>query len=120
MPYLFLVITMAAMVATQILLRKGMFQVGDFSSSGGMAQFFLKAIINPYIIIGIVTTAIAAGSWLIALSKAEVSRIYPFMGMTFVFVALFSWLFLGESVTAWRWVGIGLITIGVFLVLGMK
>lgn len=113
-----MVITMVSMVATQILLRKGMLQVGDFSSySGGLLSFFLKAITKPYIIISIVTTAIAAGSWLIAVSKAEINQIYPFMGLTFVLVALLSWPFLGESITGWRWAGIGLVCAGVFLVL---
>jgi uncharacterized membrane protein len=120
MPYLFMAITMVSMVATQILLRKGMLQVGSLSEAGGLFHFFLKAIINPYIIIAIFTTALAAGSWLIATSKAEISKIYPFMGLTFALVAILSWPILGESLNGWRWLGIGLITAGVFLVTGIK
>jgi drug/metabolite transporter (DMT)-like permease len=117
MPYVFMVITMVAMVITQLFLRKGMLEVGAFNSGTGLITFFLKAVTNPYIIIAIFTTAIAAGSWLIAVSKAEINRIYPFMGLTFVFVGLLSWPFLGESVNAWRWVGIALVCLGVILVL---
>ena len=117
MPYLFMVITMFAMVATQILLRKGMLQVGDLSSHSGLVSFFLKTFSNPYIIISIFAGVIAVGSWLIAVSKAEINKIYPFMGLTFVFVALLAWPLLGESVTSWRWIGIGLVCLGVFLVL---
>jgi uncharacterized membrane protein len=118
MPYLFMVITMVAMVATQLLLRKGMSQVGDLASHSGLVSFFFDAIKSPYILIAVVTTAIAAGSWLIAISKAEINRIYPFMGLTFVFVALLSWPILGESVSSWwRWVGIGFVCVGVTMVL---
>jgi len=108
---------MIAMVATQIMLRKGMLQVGDLSSYPGLISFFLKAITKPYIIISIFTTIIAAGSWLIALSKAEVSKIYPFMGLTFALVALFSWPLLQENISGWRWLGIGLVCVGVAFVL---
>jgi drug/metabolite transporter (DMT)-like permease len=121
MPYLYMVITLATMVAAQILLRKGMVQVGEFPSNlGGIVPFFLKTFVEPYVLIGILCVLISALSWIVAVSRAEISRIYPFMGLTFAFVALFSWLILGESLTPWRWAGIGLITLGVFLVLGIK
>jgi drug/metabolite transporter (DMT)-like permease len=109
------------MVASQIMLRQGIPQVGPFPSNfPGMFHFFLKAIQQPWIIGSIVSTAIATLSWVIAVSRADISRIYPFLGLTFILVALCSWLFLHESLTVWRWVGIIMISLGVFLVLGVK
>lgn len=121
MPYVYMIITLVAMVAAQIFLKKGMLQVGPFSGNlGNLWAFFLKIFSQPYILLAIVCVIISALSWMIAVSREEISRIYPFMGLTFALVALFSWMFLGESLNLWRWLGIALITSGVFLVLGVK
>jgi drug/metabolite transporter (DMT)-like permease len=109
------------MVAAQLLLKKGMLQVGQFSGSiGDIWPFFAKTFTEPYVLIGIFCVLISALSWMIAISRAEMSRIYPFMGLTFALVALFSWLFFKESINVWGWTGIAMITVGVFLVLGIK
>jgi drug/metabolite transporter (DMT)-like permease len=120
-PYLFMIITVTGMAASQIMLRLGLPQVGTLPSNlGGIFHFLTKALTQPWIIGSIISTTIAAVSWVIAVSQAEVSRIYPFLGLSFILVALASWLILNESMSLWRWSGIILISIGVFLVLGVK
>jgi uncharacterized membrane protein len=120
MPYVFLVITLVAMVAGQLLLRKGMLEVGQFPGFDHLWSFFVKTFTQPYVLMAIFCVLIAALSWMVTLSKTELSRVYPFMGLSFVLVALGSWVFFGESLNLWRWVGIAFITAGVFLVLGVK
>ena len=117
MVYLLVLIAVAAMTAAQLLLKKGLSVVGHVPQNLGEApHFFLKAYTNPYIIGAVLLTIVTALAWILALSRAEVSRIYPFMALSYVLVAVFSRFMFSEEVTSLRWVGIATICIGVVLV----
>ena len=61
---------------------------------------------------------LAAGTalWLVVLYRMEVSQAFPFLSLGFVLVMLVSRRYLKETVTATRWLGVGLIVGGIFLV----
>ena len=116
MLYFLIFISIAAMTAAQLLLKKGLLTVGQFPGSlNELIPFFLKAYTNIYIILAVLLTLVTALAWLLAVSKAQLSFIYPFMALSYVFVALFSLLVFKEDVTIFRWLGILVICIGVFL-----
>ncbi|MCD6464238.1 EamA family transporter [Candidatus Woesearchaeota archaeon] len=52
----------------------------------------------------------------IAMSKADLSMVYPFIGLSFVWVALLSKFFLNEHLPLIRVLGIGLIVSGLFFI----
>ena len=54
--------------------------------------------------------------WIVGLSRVPVSQAYPVLSVGYVVTALLAWLAFGESVSATRWAGIGLIVVGVLLV----
>ena len=117
MIYLLVFISVTAMTGAQLLLKKGVLQVGGFPHGlSELGRFFLDAATNGYIISAIFLCLITALAWIPALSKAELSHIYPFMALSYVLVALFSLLIFKEDVTTLRWVGITVICVGVFLV----
>ena len=54
--------------------------------------------------------------WIVALSRVDVSVAYPMLSVGYVVNALLAmWLF-GEVVSLQRWLGIGIILVGVTLV----
>jgi transporter family protein len=60
-----------------------------------------------------------AGSWIFyyrALKIGDVARVQPIDKMSFVLVALFGVIFLGERLSPGNWAGIGLMTAGLLLV----
>jgi uncharacterized membrane protein len=117
MVYLLVLISVAAMTAAQLLLKKGLLVVGHFPQRPAeMVDFFFKAYTNPYIITAVIMTILTALAWLAAVSKAELSHIYPFMALSYVLVALFSWLIFKEDVSLLRWSGIAVICLGVLLI----
>jgi len=117
MLYLLVFISVAAMTAAQLLLKKGLLLVGEFPGRlGDLLPFFLKAYTNIYVISAVLLTIVTALAWILAVSKAQLSFLYPFMALSYVLVALFSLLLFKENVTALRWVGIVVICVGVFLV----
>jgi drug/metabolite transporter (DMT)-like permease len=61
---------------------------------------------------------IAAGTalWLVVLYRMDVSRAFPFLGASSIVVVAASRAFLAERVPPRRWLGVGLIALGIALV----
>jgi len=76
----------------------------------------LFAIRNPFVATGILFLLVFFGSYLAALSRADLTYVLPATSLGDVVVALLSKFFLYENVTASRWLGIGLISAGVGIV----
>lgn len=68
------------------------------------------------ILIGIAFFILEAIFWTLALSRLPITIAFPAGSMCFVFIALFSLIFLHEQIKINRWIGIALILGGVILV----
>jgi drug/metabolite transporter (DMT)-like permease len=77
---------------------------------------FLKAAMNPFVILGLSCYGLAFLVWLIVLAKAEVSFAYPMISLSYVFTAILAWHLLGEHVTVTRMVGIFVTCVGVVII----
>jgi drug/metabolite transporter (DMT)-like permease len=104
-------------VVGQLCLKFGMSKMGNFSLSlPNIASVFFRAAVNPYIILGVFCYGLGFLVWLIVLAKAEVSYAYPMISLGYVFTAILAYHFLGEHVTATRFVGILVTCLGVFII----
>jgi drug/metabolite transporter (DMT)-like permease len=114
--YILVLVAAIAMTIAHVLLKKGMLLVAQPHGISELPSFFLKVFANPYIISAIVPLAVTVLAWILALQKAPLSFLYPFMALSFVFVALCSSFIFKESLSVLRWLGIAVICVGVFLV----
>lgn len=115
---LFFTFTIIAQPIAQMLEKKGMNAVGAISGIGGNTGLLAKfwtIVTNPYIVGGVALSAFGLFCWLIALSHFKVSYLYPFGAISYIILALLSLVVLGESISLVRWLGIGVIVIGAFL-----
>jgi multidrug transporter EmrE-like cation transporter len=87
----------------------GAFQLGKFN---GLFYMFT----HTSIMAGLFTYVASAGVWLYVLSKLEVSKAYPFVGLGFVFTLIFAYFFLNEPLTLLKVAGTVLIVAGVVLI----
>lgn len=118
MTYVLLVITVAGTVAGQLLLKKGLVHVGEFHAIlSEIVPFFTRAFTNPWVLLSIFLVLVASVTWILTVSRSELSHVYPFMGLAYILVALFSVVFFKENVTYVGWLGIALVSVGVVLVL---
>ncbi len=101
-----------------VLLSKGMRTIGDLTEApatllGGMAT---RALLNPWVVAGVVLQAAFFVMYLTLLSRDDVSKILPMTALDYIVVAVFAQAMLAEAVTPVRWAGIGCIVVGVYLV----
>jgi multidrug transporter EmrE-like cation transporter len=101
----------------QLSLKQGMKNIGNFEIKDFFSARIFELVTEKFVVIGIVLYAIATLLWLVVLSKAELSFAYPMLAIGYILIAIFSKIFFGENVTFVRFLGILLISIGVFLLL---
>ena len=112
----FLFITIAFTVIGQLLVKKGMLEVGP--SPGQMAAlpgFFWRSFTNPSVAAGLACAVAAALAWTAAISRTDLSFAYPFMALAIVLVLVLSGVFFGEKVSAGRWIGAGVVCLGLWI-----
>ena len=97
-----------------ILLKKGMTHIGDMN--GYTAAEILRVVkagaTNPQILLGVFFEALFFVCLLILMSKSDISFLWPLTALSFVFATFAAMIFLGESVSIVRWLGVILIVIG--------
>jgi drug/metabolite transporter (DMT)-like permease len=112
--------TIAAACAAfgQILVRRGMLQVGSLEKYDliSLISYFWHALCNPYVIWGTVLNAAFYFLFLAALSWTGVTVALPMTAIEYGFAAILAITYLKESVPPMRWAGITMVVIGVILI----
>ena len=104
-------------VAGQLLLKAGTNAVGRFAFSFDNAiPVGLQLALEPRILAGTGCYVLSLVLWVMALSRTEVSVMYPMVSLGFALNALLAWWLLGEALSAQRLAGIAVIMLGVWLV----
>jgi drug/metabolite transporter (DMT)-like permease len=100
----------------QLLLKAGASAVGPIAGWDGLRTAAPALALHPGVLLGLLCYAVSVVVWIVALSRVDVSIAYPMLSVGYVVNALLAmWLF-GEDVSLQRWLGIGVILIGVTLV----
>ncbi len=103
--------------STQLLLKKGLHHIGHFEFCfTNFLPLCFSVIKNPYIVFGILLQPISLIVWFLVLSRVDVSYAGPMASLSYVFVTIGSYFFLGESISLMRLVGILTVIGGVCLV----
>jgi drug/metabolite transporter (DMT)-like permease len=99
---------------------------GNLSLAWGMRHFsealsvyplvYLRALLNPFVALGIGMLILALLTRMALLSVADLSFVLPLTATGYVFSALLGKMFLNEQVSAGRWAGTLFIFLGIALV----
>ena len=104
-------------VIGQIFLKKGMLVTGSVSFDWRGLLDTAKSVVTCYqVLLGLAAYALSTLLWLMALSRADLSYVYPFTALTFVLVMLASSLVFKETISSLRAVGFLLICVGIVFV----
>src|SRR6266849_4117171 len=115
-----LVMVLAMVVCANVgdlMLKRGMSQIGAVPLTlSGLQHAFLLTITNGTIWIGIFFLSGFMLSYMTVLSWADYSYVMPAGAFGYALVTLLAVVFLHESVSPRRWIGVVLICVGVMLV----
>lgn len=116
MGYVYIFGTIFFTVYGQLIIKMRIGNYGSLPAETMEKLFFLlKLFLDPFIFSGFISAFLASMCWMAAMTKFELSYAYPFMGLTFVLVFLFSIFFMGESFNIYKLLGLALIIAGIFL-----
>jgi drug/metabolite transporter (DMT)-like permease len=113
-----MLIAVSAGTVGDLLLTKGMKELGDLSAMNlrGILSAAYQALSNPKLVLGTAMLAVFFFLWLAVLSWEDLTVALPMQALNYVLVAFLSQYFLGEVVTPMRWAGTVLVCIGVILI----
>jgi uncharacterized membrane protein len=111
---LILIVGLVFESAGVILLKKGMTHIGDMNgyTAAEILRVAKAGVTSPQILLGVFFEALFFGCLLILMSKSDISFLWPLTALSFVFATFAAIWFLGEQVSAARWLGVVLIMIG--------
>jgi drug/metabolite transporter (DMT)-like permease len=111
---LILIVGLVFESAGVILLKKGMIHIGEVQgiNAAEILRVVKAGAVNPQILLGVFFEALFFLCLVILMSKSDISFLWPLTALSFVFATFAAIIFLGESVSPVRWIGVILIVVG--------
>ncbi|MHB8694636.1 MAG: DMT family transporter [Solirubrobacteraceae bacterium] len=114
--YLYAVATLLLTVYGQLVIKWQVARAGALPPDlAGKARFIGSLLLNPWVLSVFVAAAVAAISWMLALTHFSLSRVYPVMSLSFALVLLGSVLWLGEALSLSKVAGVTIIAVGLIV-----
>ena len=102
--------------AAQLLIKAGADTAGHFTfTAGHIVRAGLHFAMQWQILAGLACYAVSVVVWILALTRVQVSIAYPMLSLGYVVTAFAAWGLFGESLSAQKLLGIGIIIAGVVL-----
>ena len=83
---------------------------------GATGRDTLFDFVNIWIVVGLISYVFSTVFWIYSLSKAQLTLVYPFTALTFVFVYLVGVFVLGEETSVKALIGVASVLVGLFLI----
>ncbi|MBD3425553.1 MAG: hypothetical protein GF417_14050 [Candidatus Latescibacteria bacterium] len=114
--YLYIVGTILFTVFGQLIIKWRINIIGELPSGfTDKISFLFGAIIDPYVMSGLVAAFMGALCWIAAMTKFEISYAYPFMSLSFVLVFFLSIFLFGEIFTWGKTIGMLMVISGLIV-----
>jgi len=101
----------------EIFFKKGLLETGINSVNfGNILEFLSRNSSSALVWLGIAVYIVNFFIWITVLSRIDLSIAFPVGSTSYIFIPVFSMIFLGEDVGPERWLGIALIVAGIHFV----
>jgi multidrug transporter EmrE-like cation transporter len=101
----------------QLLLKAGTNALGVITlTADNWAGTLVRMATQPPFVLGVACYVLSLFVWILGLSRVPVSMAYPLLSIGYIVNAIAAHYLFGEAVSATRWLGIGFIIVGVWLV----
>ncbi len=103
---------------SQIIIKWQTNQVSSFPDEfTDKVWFIADFLLRPWVLFAMLATFASGVSWIIAMTKLDLSYAYPYVAATFIIVPLLAILLLGESISTGKIIGGILILSGIAVVM---
>ena len=93
-----------------------LFKMAGKGLTGNIIRDLWNIAFNPYFIGAMALYGISSFLWVIAVSKTDISRAYPFMASGFVIVPIIGYFMLNETLNPVFFLGTALIVAGILVI----
>ncbi|HEV2221055.1 MAG TPA: 4-amino-4-deoxy-L-arabinose transferase [Casimicrobiaceae bacterium] len=115
--FLFLITGVLLNAAAQLMLKAGTNRLGVITlTAGDWLATLIRMATERHFIGGAALYVVSLVVWILGLSRVPVSLAYPMLSLGYVVNAIAAHYLFGEAVSVQRWLGIGFIIVGVWMV----
>jgi undecaprenyl phosphate-alpha-L-ara4N flippase subunit ArnE len=114
---LLLILVSVNTTVSQLLLKRGVTQLGGVKGFSDFPRFMLLAVTSPWIVLSVCLQIVGYLMWFLVVTREKLGIAVAFTGASFyVLMVLSAWYFYGETLAALQFVGIALIVLGLICV----
>lgn len=115
--YSYIFSTIFFTVYSQLIMRWQVSQAGALpADTMGKVLFVAQLFLNPWVISSIFATLFAGISWMLTMTRFEISYAYPWVSLNFLLVLIFGVLLFNESFNTMKALGSLLIIAGIIVI----
>ena len=96
-----------------LLIKDGLLKVGHAAAGHPLSSKLFIYLTNPIVFTGLFIYGVGTLMWVFAVSRKEISFLYPLTALNYGVIALGGKLLFGEVVSPTRWMGIAVVVMGV-------
>jgi multidrug transporter EmrE-like cation transporter len=117
MEHLFIFSTILFTLYSQLVMRWQVGSAGALPADAiGKVQFVAHLLLNPWVLSGMLASFAAGISWMLAMTRFEVSYAFPFVSINYVLVLAAGVLLFQESMSATKILGSALVVVGIIVI----
>lgn len=115
--HFFILMTIFFTVYSQLIMRWQVGNAGNLpADTPGKISFILALLLNPWVITGVASTFFAGVSWMLAMTRFEISYAFPFVSLNYILVLLAGFFIFGESFSLVKLGGTFLVILGLLVI----
>jgi drug/metabolite transporter (DMT)-like permease len=113
----YIIMTVFFTVYSQIIMRWQVAVAGPLPGDlYGKVGYILNIMLSPWVLSGVVATFLAGVSWMLAMTKFEISYAFPFVSLNYIFVLAAGFFLFNEPINLTKLVGGGLVVLGLIVI----
>jgi drug/metabolite transporter (DMT)-like permease len=98
-----------------LMIKAGLTGVAATTAQADIFHRLLVYFSQPYVVLGLMVYGIGTAMWIFAVSKYDISYVFPISALNYVLVTLGGKFLFGELIPAKRWAGVAVVIVGVAL-----
>lgn len=113
----FIISTILFTVYSQLIMRWQVSAAGPLPADlSDKFAYVVALLLNPWVVSGIVATFLAGVSWMLAMTKFEISYAYPFVSLNYILVLAAGFLLFQEAMSITKLAGSALVILGIIVI----